>query len=117
MSLNYELGRIKNWESVCKDEEGCITPETEGLIWATLVDMGAITEKNHKKFANRIKAYEHIYGGDHLVPRRKDDSIEAVVERHIGLSTNVTTKHASTFKKKLARIMMERIPYEIRASL
>ena len=115
MSLNYELGRIKDWEKVCRTEEGNISFQTEGLIWACLaIDMGAITEKSWKKFVSRIKVHEHLYGGDKLVPRKDDETLEDVVQRHIGLSTNVSTKHANTYLKKVAKIALERIPYEYR---
>ena len=118
MSLNYELGRIKDWEKVCKTEEGNISFQTEGLIWACLViDMGQITQKNWKKFVNRLKVHEHLYGGDKLIPRKDDESLEDVVQRHIGLTTNVATTTAAAYKKKLARIAIDRIPREIREGL
>jgi len=118
MSLDYNLSKIDNWESLCKTEDGGLSSQTEGLIWATLVvDMGAITEKNWTKFANRIKAHESLYGGDKLIPRNENVSLDYIVQRHIGLTTNVATTTAAAYKKKLARIAIDRIPRDIREGL
>ena len=118
MSLNYSLSKIKDWETVCKDENGDLRPETHDLIFATMVvDMGLISGKGWKKFVNRIKAHENLYGGALIVRRAPGKTLEETVESHIGLSTNVATKHASTYLKKLARIALDRIPFEIRLGM
>lgn len=99
MSLNWDISNCNNWDDLKSDKEWGIT---NTLIWATMsVDMKGITEENWAEFYSRVKAIEAAYGaicsspdGDYFI------TIEDV-KRRIGLTTNVATKTASQFFKKI----------------
>lgn len=100
MSLNYELGEIEDWKTVCRKEDGSLNGITDCLIWSTIfVDLGAITAKNWKEFATRLRAWEIAMG-----PIRNDGQFSDPldVKRHIGLRTNVGDKTTKQFQSKLA---------------
>ena len=76
MSLNFSLGNITDWESVCRitaeadDPNNGVTkgdeiqnPVTTTLIWATMaVGLGEISEENAEKFYSRLRTYETLFG-------------------------------------------------------
>lgn len=123
MSLNWNLGRIKDWETVCqvvadtddrmngvKAGDELLAPVTRSLIWATMaVDLGSITEANAGEFFARLRTIEAT--GDAFLRRaeRQDDPANwitlAEVRAHIGLSTNVTTQRAGAWWKRTAERM------------
>ena len=120
MSLNYDLGEIKNYDDLCwlPDEVGedgkktfSLNPVTRALTFhAMSIGMGEITKKNWKEFFIRVAAYEAVEGvslhgfdeeGKKQFPRpiTKED-----VVNHIGLATNVFPKiSANEFQKRLAK--------------
>lgn len=105
MSLNWNIGSIKDHKTVCtiiaeKDDEmrgvkagdELLNPITSTLIWTTLaVDMGEITEKNAAEFYDRYVFANRVCGVT------SEDVTLDDVKRHIGLSTNVSTKTAKTW--------------------
>lgn len=109
MSLNWNLSKIANHETLAWDEAGTLKPRTEALIWSTMaIDMGEITAKNVNEFWRRLDLYQHEVGallgnanGDIFFTR--DD-----VVAHIGLKTNVTEKSASVWNRRLSQIMLDR---------
>ena len=122
MSLNYDLGEIQDYKNLCYlpdevDEDGketfSINPVTRALTFhAMSIGMREITKKNWKEFFIRVAALEAVEGASlhksgasypgemPTIPRpiTKED-----VVNHIGLATNVTTRHASEFHKILAK--------------
>ena len=118
MSLNYDLGEIKNFEDLCwlPDEVGedgkktfSLNPVTRALTFhSSSIGMGEITKKNWKEFFIRVAAYEavegvslHKTGASYpAIPRpiTKED-----VVNHIGLATNVSDISANEFHKRLAK--------------
>jgi len=99
MSLNWDITNCNNWNDLKSDKEWGIT---NALIWGTMyVDMGEITQENCVEFYARMKAIEVTFGaicsspdGDYFI------TIEDVKKR-IGLTSNVATKTAGQFFKKL----------------
>jgi len=119
MSLNYDLGEIKNFEDLCwlPDEVGedgkktfSINPVTRALTFhAMSIGMGSITKKNWKEFFIRVAAYEAVEGAslhgfdeEEKKPLPRPITQEDVVN-HIGLATNVSKISANEFHKRLAK--------------
>jgi hypothetical protein len=109
MSLDWNLDNIEDWESVCKEADGSLSPVTNALIWATLaVDMGEITDDNAIEFAWRCSFYE-LFAGPLLVEVKDDDFVPRPltiedVRAHIGLTTNVVDRPKWTWTKKMVQI-------------
>jgi hypothetical protein len=112
MSLNWDLTRIADHESVCwvPEYEGStyrtLNDITEHLIWSTItVGMGEITDANWEEFFTRERMAWHVYGGIKVTP--------ADVRAHIGLRTNVTPITTAKFNasviKHLRREATDRI--------
>lgn len=104
MSLNWEVSKIKDYETVCMEddpEEGGrkLTVVTWSLVVATMsVGMGRITEENAAQFYARLAIIEKLHGpfmqrvepdgnGGHKVTPRFFTPEE--VWAHVGLWTNV----------------------------
>jgi hypothetical protein len=113
MSLDWQIGDIKDWKAVCKQQDGTLSPITHGLIWMTmLVDLGGITEKNFEEWLWRLEFYHRIeedFQGDYDVLVEDDVGKRWVskpftaedIRRHIGLRTNVLDTTRAAFVKKL----------------
>jgi hypothetical protein len=111
MSLNWSIEGIKDYKEllvkgVDKDGEFEHTnPVTDGLVWMTMiVDIGRITEENWKEFYLRVKMYEALKGRyfyDYEVTPE-------LIQRHIGLATNVTTSKV-TWNRKVRLWMKEQV--------
>ena len=92
MSLNYDLTHIENWQELLgnnSNEPGFASPNTESLIWATLlIGIPQISEKNVDEFAFRLRLYETI--AQSLIQHSGVSSPIpfSQVKRHIGLCTN-----------------------------
>lgn len=123
MSLNYELGAIENWETVCKidgkDDNGKsirkMNPVTNGLIWATMgIGIGKITAENWQEFYARIRILDRLMLSTSLQERNeKTGEFEPrpftaeEVKAHIGLTTNVFPKES--LAKWSSRIVKDRL--------
>ncbi len=92
MSLNWDLSKAEDWESLKTDEEW---PVTQTLIFRTMaVGIGEITEKTLPEFYARIAFLERLNGS---FVKAQDDSGAWVdrpitvddIRRRIGLTTNV----------------------------
>lgn len=97
MSLNWNIEKIADYESVCfiETEEGKrLAPLTEALIFLTVgVGLGEITKANASEFYTRVTTLDKL-GGPMLTGRGgKPHAITLEeIEAHIGLYTNVANK-------------------------
>jgi hypothetical protein len=94
MSLNFDLKKIEDYETVCYDGDGNIKPVTNSLLWATMtLDMGQITEANAGEFYARLILWTKLVGAFYM--KQDGTAIEVTAEdvvAHIGLTTNVITR-------------------------
>lgn len=111
MSLDYFLGDIEDYKTLCFNEDG-MNHETKGLIFATIgLGIDRITEKNWREFAIRLRIWEQVVGcfcyhdGHYFLPPQ-------VVRQHIGLSTNASKKTRAQFFDHLASVVERRIESE-----
>lgn len=109
MSLNYNLTKIKNHDTVCfsvdsKGEER-MRSITNLLIWSTMsVDLGEITAKNIDEWLFRLKAIGLIYQEESQLNVTREQLVA-----HIGLSTNVfPNKTRAQFLKNCAERISRR---------
>lgn len=109
MSLDYELGKIENWEEVCQEDgeymgkpRRQLSAVTNTLIWATMsIGIGEITAKNWKEFYSRIALIEQL-SGTFLYEFNPETELHDVaapitaeqVKAHVGLTTNVFPKES-----------------------
>jgi hypothetical protein len=101
MSLNWDIRNIKDFETVCKDEDGALKSLTHVLILSTMgVGIGALTDKSWMDFYVRLNVIQRegalLRDGDgndvYITP--------ADVKAHIGLHTNVRNEtNAAWFKR------------------
>lgn len=129
MSLDWNLGKIKNWKKLChipllhedgspkRDDDGDalvrINVVTEALIHVTMsLDLGRITEENLDEWLWRLAYREAIGHGEFLVmPTGKKGAFKErnftreEVEAHIGLSTNVSTLSRKEWLAKVTKWM------------
>lgn len=108
MSLDYQLGGIKDWETVCKNPTtGKLKGSTETLIWITIPTlMGEITEKNKDEFLLRCRMYENMRGAMRTYPDGRAVFVSREeVEAHVGLRTNAHTESMPKFRKHLISLM------------
>lgn len=109
MSLNWNLSKIANHETLAWTKDGTMNPRTEALIWSTLaLDMGEISAKNVDEFWHRLDLYQHAVGplmenAQGPVYFTRDD-----VVAHTGLKVNVTTKSRSAWHTRLKNILLDR---------
>ncbi len=113
MSLDYQLGSIKDWKTVCFEKHGTpdarMNPITHSIIFATMaVDMGEITMTNALDFFERLDYIQREAGGllfDHEEGKPVPFWITLDhVHKHVGLRTNVPTMRKSAWIKKQAAI-------------
>jgi hypothetical protein len=112
MSLNWNIGSISNFKSIClkTDENGVerLLGRTEGLIWATMmVGLNGITAKNADKFYARLSLFERINGALRKQWKDGDDTPTDIfytaeeVRLHIGLGTNATNESDAAWLKRI----------------
>jgi len=106
MSLNWEIEKIKDFETVClvEDAKGkkCLSHLTDALIWNCLrVDMGSITAKNVDEYIRRTLLVEHCVGPVLSSGGEEYFITEADIRSHIGLWTNAGEKTKTQFHKAL----------------
>ena len=100
MSLNYNLGGIKDYKTVCLDSKGNQKAITKDIIFSTMaVDLGAITEKNYFEFHRRLQIFAAAVDSDY-----RDLTLD-VVKAHIGLTVNVSSITRLQWLRRLNKIM------------
>lgn len=121
MSLNWNLSKIKDHETVCWVGEE-MNPVTHSLLFSTMiVDMGEITEKNVDEFYFRTKVSSKV-GGPPMrrVNEEAEGGFEGVdysyedIRKHIGLHTNVCTTSRAAFLKKIGKCLERDVEATIR---
>ena len=85
MSLRWDITNVEDFDAIQTDAEWGIT---EAIIWLTIaVDLGGITAENVKDFANRAALVQAVDGP---VLAHGIYVTDEMIERRIGLSTNVS---------------------------
>ena len=128
MSLDFNFAGIDGYKELCWTETGelgedgkpllRVSAVTDVLVWATMgIDMGEITQKNYVEFATRLLMWQGVMG-PMLQEPVEGESGEVTwanrvvgiddVRRHIGLSTNVSTKTRTQFMKRMERDMKDK---------
>tara|TARA_R110000824_G_scaffold361209_1_gene549153 strand:- start:385 stop:834 length:450 start_codon:yes stop_codon:yes gene_type:complete len=87
MALRYDVSKIKNYKTVCyEDDDMC--PNTEGLIFQLyLLRMSEITNANWKEFATRFLIANPFTKKQSNFSTRKryEDAVVRAIRKHIGL--------------------------------
>lgn len=101
MALNWNLGKIKDWEKVCLNADGSVSARTETIIWATMtVQLGQITEKNWQEFFVRLDFGNRLRSWGYTLT-------EEDIKDHIGLTTNVIDEPWSKYMKHIMGLYMD----------
>ena len=107
MSLNWDLGGIENFKSVCRNEDESLREETELLIFYTMnLGMGLITQNNVDKFILRFRMYEVLYGMAkwwNVNGQRVNLISDTLIRKHIGLRTNASSISDAQFNKNMLK--------------
>lgn len=104
MSLNYDLTKIKNWETVCKDDGSLtINDTTESLVFLTMAtDLNGITEKNLDEWLFRLQVMRLAHWGEaHRIVSLPLKDVYCILQKYVGLSTNVSTKTRTSWLKRV----------------
>lgn len=95
MSLNWNAKSVEGWEDIEWDKR-------EAAIFSTMiVDLGEITEANHREFFERYVAYYQACGWDPYLTL-------ADIKSMIGLKTNVSNTTPAAHRKRVAKRAQER---------
>lgn len=94
MSLNFDLTRIKDYETVCwkinEQGERYMDPVTNALIWYTMtLDLGEILPRNVDEWYIRMWINDKLFGP--LASTGKPITLDELMT-HQGLRTNVVTR-------------------------
>lgn len=115
MSLDFDLTKIANRQTLCFDAEGIMTARTESLIWATMiVGIDAITESNYREFFTRLRMSERAV--ESLLVGEGRQPVLCTLEEvraHIGLSTNAARLSKSQFAKRLCENLRHKVEGEV----
>mgnify|MGYP003672805539 FL=1 len=107
MALNWNLGDIENFKSVCRNEDESLREETELLIFYTMnLGMGLITQNNVDKFILRFRMYEVLYGMAkwwNVNGQRVNVISDTLIRKHIGLRTNASSISDVQFNKNMLK--------------
>ena len=107
MALNWNLGDIENFKSVCRNEDESLREETELLIFYTMnLGMGLITQNNVDKFILRLRMYEVMYGMAkwwNVNGQRVNVISDTLIRKHIGLRTNASSISDAQFNKNMLK--------------
>ena len=100
MSLDWNVGNIKNKDEICW-EDGKLSLVTESIIFGTMaVGIGQITEKNACEFFSRINLVERLTGPFMTGPDGPYEITMIDIKNHIGLSTNVSPETRPAWLKR-----------------
>jgi len=120
MSLNWDLGKIKDHKEYCwieDTEEGGVRLRgiTETLIWMTMmVGINEISEKTATEFFARASLEEALWGA---MRSKGDESVYVSIEdvrRHIGLKTNASPYTKTQWLCKVYRQWNARVDRQLR---
>ena len=107
MALNWDLGDIENFKSVCRNDDESLREETELLIFYTMhLGIGLITESNVDKFILRFRMYEVLYGmakWRNVDGQRVNIISDTLIRKHIGLHTNASSISDAQFNKNMLK--------------
>ena len=126
MSLDWSVENIKDYKTVCwrgEDADGLrLRHKTEILMReGTKVDLNGITKKNIDEWLRRVAVCK-LFGvgfGDEFYEEegkklhRLYYPDRAILEEHIGLGTNVATKHFTRWYKKMCDQALSNIDWEL----
>ena len=115
MALNWDLEDVENWKELFtkEDEQGYskMILIYERILMSTIyVGICSITEKNWKKFYNRVYMLERVGGAGYYSTLKLLDGTKKMqpiyiteddVKRMIGLRTNASELSKTQFLKKL----------------
>ena len=119
MSLDWRVGEIKDYKSVCWKEnpetgEEYLNPITQSLIYSTLsIGIAEITEDNVIDFYNRSILTADVYGQPiNEFPEeggiiRRNYTLEEI-QQHIGLSTNASDYSDKQFMDKIRQAQIRK---------
>lgn len=117
MSLNWNITKVANKDTVCFNDNGdgdCrLSGLTERLIWATLVvDLGKITAKNIDEWLFRLDVAARVYEDrDGYGAIDRED-----LTKHIGLETNVIDTTRAGFLRKMTKSLERQGNAAVRSS-
>lgn len=115
MALHWNLEGIADRQTVCfmlavddermsgiKRGERILNPVTNALIWATMaVGIGKLTADNVDEFWTRLQLLDRLDGGSFCEDMDGTKLDRGDVERHVGLSTNVTNETRAKWIKRV----------------
>ena len=105
MALNWNVEECKNYKELVAEKEW---PITNAMIWATIaIDMGEITEKNYKKFYERLVVNQQLNGAYLTANGEAYWMTLEDVKKRIGLYTNAGTKGQAAFSAKVYKQVLE----------
>ena len=121
MALHWDLGKIKDYKTVCWINEGAdktLNHVTECLIWATMiVDLSSITEKNVEEwmwriyFLTQLRKIDLVYDS---VTKDYRTFTEEEIQAHIGLGTNASTLTRTQFVKRWVDVLKRNCDSQVR---
>ena len=102
MSLDYNLGKIENYKTVCWGEDDYMRPVAESIIFASMsTNISPITVGNAADFYARYQMFNTVFGF-------KDFLTFADVAAHVGLETNVGNMDYDTWLTERYAVFLER---------
>lgn len=100
-----------------KKGELVIHPVTNALIWATLsVGMNSITEENHRKFYDRLRLQQKLFGPELRQGGAPYFISLDEVKRNIGLKTNADNKADAAWLKLTFASHQSEVERELRVA-
>ena len=111
MALNWNVEDVANWQELFVEiEDGyreMIKIHERILMHTMTIGIGRITEKNWKKFYDRVYMWERVHGAGYYT--RENDQLKPIyvteddVKRMIGLHTNAGDSPKTEFLNNLSR--------------
>lgn len=110
MSLNFDLTKIKNYETVCYTEAGTLKGLTTGLIYLMpVIGMSGITTATAKTVYLRLATYEQLFG-----PVREHDRITLKqVLAHVGLTANVEPESDAKWERRIMQAFKRIVDFRL----
>lgn len=126
MSLNWDLSKIKDRETLCWREvtlegEGqqkpgkWLNPDTDMLIWGSMaIGIGELTEENAREWYLRLKLLERVGSAiGHKDGKPYTPPLETI-KAHVGLRTNVgRTEPRKRWANRVMEVVIRDLDREI----